>query len=128
MGACGDDDTKCGAGTVEQNGQCVAVPTNTTDATTSTSPSDTSNPTSSTNPTDATSGTTSQSDTSTQLDTSGECSPGEAGQGTVGSPCTKDCQCNQNFNGSALFCYSGVYMPGHAGVILPSGETHVISV
>lgn len=39
------------------------------------------------------------------------CTPEEAGKGFVGSPCTKDCQC-QSPNGAPLFCYSGFYMAG----------------
>lgn len=133
IGACGDDDgtTSCGAGTHEENGTCVPDTTNPTGADTTSSPQDTTtNP--STTGTGSTPDTSTPTDTGTPFDGNGECTPGEAGQGVVGSPCTKDCQCDQDFEGDPLFCYSGVYMPGfnfctryHAAGSVPASVSRI---
>ncbi len=110
LAGCGDDETKganCGPGTVEQNGQCV--PEADTTVTPDTSPADTSQPADTTAPPQDTA--TSQPETEvSQPETNNECTPEEAGQGVIGSPCTKDCQCGDD-NGETK-CYDGFYMAG----------------
>lgn len=112
IGACGGDDgtANCGAGTVEQNGQCVPAPTTTGGGDTTSSPNDTSSPSTTSGGTD-TSGPTVTTDTN-QPEVSTECTPDQAGKQGVGGPCTRDCECNQNIGGKALTCYNGPYMEG----------------
>lgn len=105
LGACGDDETNganCGAGTVEQNGQCVPVQD-------TVQPVDT-NPVDTVQPTDTTPADTAQPETEVQQEVTNECPPETAGKGRIGSPCTKDCECGDH-NGE-LVCYNGFYMEG----------------
>ncbi len=99
--ACGDDDTNGNADTTPQqetspNPETVA-PETTPETTTP----------------EVTPEVTPETEASVEVtpEVNNECTPEEAGQGFVGSPCTKDCQCSSP-NGAPLFCYSGFYMAG----------------
>ncbi|PIE18489.1 MAG: hypothetical protein CSA66_04580 [Proteobacteria bacterium] len=105
--ACGNDATgtlSCGAGTIEQDGRCVAVTGDTAAAT------DTATDTFTGAPQDS----GSSSDTAV-ADTAGPnaCTPDEAETRPLGAPCTKDCQCDQTEGGDGKnFCYDGIFLQG----------------
>ena len=94
--ACGDDDTNGNADTTPQqetspNPETVAPETTPETSTPEVTP-------------EVTRGTEGAVEVTPEVNN--ECTPEEAGQGFVGSPCTKDCQCSSP-NGAPLFCYSG---------------------